>query len=104
MGLIGSIINMLVHMDIVQKALPQSMDETMTITIAFKRRLKYKNAYQIERVHVNIVPGALKELCLRTLYKDQNISINKVWVVVLQQDNKKCMEDTNYGCESDIET
>jgi hypothetical protein len=37
MGLTGSIINVHVHMDIVQKALPQSMDETMTIAVALKR-------------------------------------------------------------------
>jgi hypothetical protein len=45
MGLTRSIINVPVHMDIVQKALPQSMDETMTIAIALKGRLQYKNAY-----------------------------------------------------------
>ena len=46
MGLIGLIINVHVHMDIVQKALPQFMNNTMTIAIALKRRLEYKNAYQ----------------------------------------------------------
>jgi hypothetical protein len=50
MGLTGSIINVHVHMDIVQKSLPQFMDETMTIAIALKRQLQYKNAYQTGRV------------------------------------------------------
>jgi hypothetical protein len=47
---------------------------------------------------------ALKELCSRTLYKAENISINKEWVDVLEQDSKKCMENTNFDCESDMET
>jgi aspartate ammonia-lyase len=50
MGLVGSIINVLVHMDVVQKSLPQFMDKTLTIVVALKRRLQYKNAYQIGRV------------------------------------------------------
>ena len=36
MGLTGSIINVPVHMDIVQKSLPQFMNNTMTIAIALK--------------------------------------------------------------------
>lgn len=36
MGLTGSIINVPVHMDIVQKSLPQFMNNTMTISIALK--------------------------------------------------------------------
>jgi hypothetical protein len=79
MGLTGSIINVPVHMDVVQKSLPQFMNETMTIAVALKRRLQYKNAYQTGKVCVNIVMRALKELCSRTLYKAENISINKEW-------------------------
>ena len=37
MGLTRSIINVHVHMDIVQKALPRSIEDTMTIAIALKR-------------------------------------------------------------------
>jgi hypothetical protein len=91
-------------MDIVQKALPQSMDETRTIVVALKRRLQYKNAYQTIRVCLNIFMGELKELCSRTLYKIGNISINKELTDVIKQYNKKCMENTNYDCESDMET
>ena len=36
-GLTGSIINVLVHMEIVQKALPQYLNDTMTIAVALKR-------------------------------------------------------------------
>jgi hypothetical protein len=35
--LTGSIINVPVQMDVVQKALPQFMDETLTIAVALKR-------------------------------------------------------------------
>jgi hypothetical protein len=59
MGLTRSIINVPVHMDVVQKALPQSMNETLTIVFALKQHLQYKNAYQTCRVHVNI---SMKEL------------------------------------------
>ena len=37
MGLTGSIINVLVNMEIIHKALPQSMDETTTIAVALKK-------------------------------------------------------------------
>ena len=46
MGLTGTIINVPIHMDVIQRALPQFVNETMTIEIALKRRLQYKNAYQ----------------------------------------------------------
>jgi hypothetical protein len=36
LGLTGSIINVPVQMDVVQKALPQFMDETLTIAVALK--------------------------------------------------------------------
>jgi exonuclease III len=106
MGLTGSIINVPVHMDVVQKALPQFMDETLTIAVALKRRLHYKNAYQTGKVRVNIVMRALKELCSRSLYKDENISINKQWSVVLEQYNHTCIDNENsdYGSDMDIES
>jgi hypothetical protein len=37
MGLTGSIINVPVHMDIVQKELPHFVNETTTIAVALKR-------------------------------------------------------------------
>jgi hypothetical protein len=37
MGLTGSIINVHVHIDIVQKTLPHFVNETTTITVALKR-------------------------------------------------------------------
>ena len=37
MGLVGSIINVHVHMDVIQRELPQFVNETMTIAIALKR-------------------------------------------------------------------
>jgi len=90
-------------MDIVQKSFPQFMDETMTISIALKRQLQYKNSYQTGRVGVNIVMKGLKQLCSRDLYKVANITINEEWTYVLEQDSKKCMEETNFECESDME-
>jgi hypothetical protein len=93
-------------MDVVQKALPQFIDDTLTIAVALKRRLHYKNAYQTGKVRVNIVMRALKELCSRSLYKDENISINKQWSVVLEQYNHTCIDNENfdYGSDMDIES
>jgi len=60
MGLTRSIVNVHVHIDVVQKAFPQFMDETMTIVDALKRQLQYKNAYKTGGVRVNIVMRELK--------------------------------------------
>ena len=87
MGLTGSIIKVPVQLDVVQKALPQFMSETMTNVVALKIRLQYNNAYQTSRVCVHIVMKALKELCSRTLYKAENICINENWNHVLEQGN-----------------
>jgi hypothetical protein len=92
-----------VHIDVVQKSLPQFMDETMTIVVALKRRLQYKNAYQTGRVRVNIVMRELKELCSRTLYKDENICINEDWNHVLEQDNVDSTQNENTNSESDAD-
>ena len=77
MGLTGSIINVPVQLDVVQKALPQFISDTMTIVVALKIRLRYKNAYQTGKVHVHVVMKALKELCSRSLYKAENTCINE---------------------------
>jgi hypothetical protein len=58
----------------------------------------------LENVCVNVVMRELKELCFRSLYKAENISINKEWIDVLEQYNGKCMEDGNFDCESDMDT
>jgi hypothetical protein len=102
MGLTGSIINVLVQLDVVQKALPQFMNETMTIVVVLKRRLQYKNAYQTGRVCVHIVMKALKELCSRTLYKAQNIFINEDWNHVLEQGNENSTQ--TFSTTSEIDT
>ena len=49
---------------------------------------------------------ALKELCSRSLYKDENISINKQWSVVLEQYNDTCIDNENsdHGSDMDIES
>jgi hypothetical protein len=101
MGLTGSIINVHVQLDVVQKALPQFMSETMTIVVALKRRLQYKNAYQTGRVCVHIVMKALKELCSRALYKAQNICINDNWNHVLEQGNDNSAQTFDTTSEFD---
>jgi hypothetical protein len=90
-----------VQLDVVQKALPQFMSETMTIVVALKRRLQYKNAYQTGRVCVHIVMKALKELCSRTLYKAQNICINENWNHVLEQGNDNSAQTFDTTSEFD---
>ena len=103
MCLTGSIINVPVQMDIVQKALPQSINNTITIAIALKRRLAYKNAYQTGKVRVHIFMKALKELCSRNLYKTENISINNNSNPILEFDNKGNKSD-NDNIDSKSET
>jgi hypothetical protein len=71
MGLIGSIINVPVQLDVVQKALPQFINYTMTIFVALKRCLQYKNVYQTGKVCVHDVMKALKDLCSKVLYRDK---------------------------------
>jgi hypothetical protein len=60
MGLTGSIINVLIQLDVVQNAFPQFISDTMTIVVALKRHLQYKNAYQTGKVCVRVVMNALK--------------------------------------------
>jgi hypothetical protein len=60
MGLIGSIIIVPIHLDVVQKSLPQFISDTMIIVVALKRRLRYKNVYQTCKVSVHYVMKELK--------------------------------------------
>ena len=68
MGLIGSIINVPVTTEIIQKALPQCINETTIILVSLKRRLDYRSAYQIGKVWAITVMKALKKLCSKQLY------------------------------------
>jgi hypothetical protein len=101
MGLTGSIINVLVQLDVVKKSLAQFIKEKMTIVVAFKRCLQYKNAYQIGKVLVHIVMKALKELCSRALYKAHNICINDNWNNVLEQGNENSAQNFDNTSEFD---
>jgi hypothetical protein len=76
-----------VQLDVVQKALPQFINNTITIVVALKRRLRYKNVYQTGKVRVHVVMKALKELCSRALYKAENICINGNWNNVLTEEH-----------------
>ena len=105
MGLAGSIINVPVQMDIVQKSLPQSINNTITIAIALKRRLEYKNAYQTGKVCVHTIMRALKELCSQNLYKIKIISINSNWNHILELDNRdNKFEDDNIDSKSETDS
>jgi len=101
MGLTGSIINVPVQLDVVQKALPQFISDTMTIAVALKRCLRYKNAYKIGKVHVHAVMKELKELCSRALYKAHNICINDNWNNVLAEEDANSAETLENASEFD---
>jgi len=62
-------------------------NNTITIAVALKRCLRYKNAYQTDKVCVHAVKKALKELCSRALYKAENICINANWNSVLVEEH-----------------
>jgi hypothetical protein len=101
MGLTGSIINVHVQLDVVQKALPQFINNTITIIVALKRCLQYKNVYQIGKVRVHAIMKALKELCSRTLYKAENICINANWNSVLAKQHGNSVETLENPSDSD---
>jgi hypothetical protein len=101
MGLTGSIINVPVQVDVVQRLLPQFINNTLTIVVPLKRRLRYKNAYQTGKVPVHVVMKALKELCSRALYKAQNICINDNWNNVLAEENNNSAETFENPIEFD---
>jgi hypothetical protein len=73
----------------------------MTIVVALKRRLQYKNAYQTDKVHVHIVMKSIKELCSRALYKAHNICRNDNWNNVLEQGNDKSTQTFDTTSEFD---
>jgi hypothetical protein len=76
-----------VQLDVVQKSLPQFINNKITIIVALKRCLRYKNSYQTGKVKVHVVMKALKELCSRSLYKAKNICINGNWKSVLAEED-----------------
>jgi hypothetical protein len=90
-----------VQLDVVQKALPQFISNTMTIVVALKRRLQYKNAYHIGKVCVHVVMKALKELCSRALYKAKNICINENWNNVLGEGGEISAQTLEIASEFD---
>ena len=101
MGLIGSIINVPVQLDVVQKALPQFIKNTITIVVALKRRLRYKNVYHTGKVYVHAVMKALKELCSRALYKAENICINGKYNNVLAEEHENSADTLKNPSDSD---
>jgi hypothetical protein len=90
-----------VQLDVVQKALPQFIRDTMTIVVAVKICLQYKNAYQIGKVRVHVVMKALKELCSRALYKAENICINENWNSVLGEGDDNSAQTLEIASEFD---
>ena len=70
---IGSIKNVPVNLNFVQKALPLSLNNTLAIVVSLKRRLKYKSVFQKGMVRPNIIMQALHELAETTLYRSKNV-------------------------------
>jgi hypothetical protein len=91
-----------VELDVVQKSLPQFINNTMTIVVALKRHLQYKNAHQTRKVCVHLVVKALKELCSRALYKAQNICINENWNSVLGEEDDSSAQILETASEFDF--
>jgi hypothetical protein len=102
MGLTGSIINVLVQLDVVKKALPQFNNNIITIVVALKRLLQYKNVYQTGKVCVHVVMKELKKLCSRALYKAKNICIiNANWNNVVIEEHGNSIETLENRSDSD---
>ena len=81
--------------------MPQFISDTMTIVVALKILLQYKNAYQIGKVRVHVVMKELKELCSRALYKAQNICINENWNRFLVEEDANSTETLENSSEFD---
>ena len=97
LGLSGGVINVPTDISRIQHALPQKLNESDTIAIEIKRSLKLKNAYAIGRIHLHLVIKALKQLCKRTLYKLEKVTIIDKW-------NEEFMKNIKaYETEIDIE-
>ena len=73
----------------------------MTIVVALKRCLRYKNSYQIDKVCVHVVMKELKELCSRALYKAHNICINGNWENVLAEEDVNSVDTLENPSEFD---
>ena len=104
-GLTGSIINVPVDMNIVQRALPQSINNTQTLDVSLKRCLKYKNAFQKGMVCPNVIMQALTQLTRTPLYKMHEVHINQDWQEVLQctEENEDNSPQNTSETESDSE-
>lgn len=106
-GLTGSIINVPVDTNVIQRALPLPTTSTTTIAVSLKRRLEYKNAFQKGMVRPNIIMQALQELIKKILYKMEHVKLNRDWKQALQTDNKivekNNLNNTETECESDTE-
>ena len=68
LGLTRSIINVPVNLNIVQKDLLLSLNNTSTILVSLKQRLEYKSVFQKGMVRPNIIIQALFEFAQTTLY------------------------------------
>jgi hypothetical protein len=91
----------LVQLDVVIKAFPKFISDTMTIVVALKICLQYKNAYQTGKVRVHVVMKSLKELCSKAMYKAQNICINENWNSVLGEGDDKSAQTLKTASEFD---
>jgi hypothetical protein len=88
-----------IQLDVVQKSLLQFIRDTLTIFVALKRRLQYKNVYQTCKVRVHAVMKALKELSSKSLYKAQNICINENWNNILGEEDDNSAETLENASE-----
>ena len=59
--------------------MPRKINESDTISIEIKRSLKFKNVCVVGWIRPHLVIKALKQLCKRTLYKLEKVTIFDKW-------------------------
>ena len=79
LGLSGGVINVPANISRIQHALPRKINESDTISIEIKRSLKFKNVCVVGWIRPHLVIKALKQLCKRTLYKLEKVTLIDKW-------------------------
>ena len=69
------------------------MDEARTIVVQLKRKLEYENSYAQGNVWATCVINALVELSKTPLYLKENITINKEWEILFNNNKAPKQED-----------
>ena len=75
----GSIVNVMADVERLQKFLPRFIQEDATVLVGIKRQLQYDHYYMTGTVRPLETMKAARGLLDTSLYKDNNVLMNKEW-------------------------